>query len=117
MDSGELLRRLALNDEEVVRTAMTAGGSHRRATGTLDARTACLVRLAALLAVGAPAVACRPTAEAAQAIGASTDELVDVLLTLGPVIGAGALVAAAPRLALAIDVEIEDLDTAWHEDA
>lgn len=116
MDSEELLRRLALNDEQVVRTAMTAVRPGSRSSGALDDKTTALVRLAALLAVGAPTVACRATVEAARESGATPDDLVDVLLTVGPVVGAGSLVAAAPRLALAIDVEIEGLDSTWQED-
>jgi hypothetical protein len=38
-----------------------------------------------------------------------------VLRVVGPVLGAGRLVAAAPRLALAMDLEVEGLDTPWLE--
>jgi alkylhydroperoxidase/carboxymuconolactone decarboxylase family protein YurZ len=102
----ELLRRLALNDEKTVRSAIGADS----ATEALDSKTAALVRLAALLSVGAPTVSCRATVEAARANGASDEEIVGVLVAVGPAVGAARLVDAAPRLALAIDCDVEGLD-------
>jgi alkylhydroperoxidase/carboxymuconolactone decarboxylase family protein YurZ len=110
VENDELLRRLALNDEAAVRDAVTADG-----VGRLDARTAALVRLAALLATGAATSSCRVTVEAARAAGAGEDELVGVLVAIAPAVGQSRVVTAAPRLALAIDYEVEDLDTPWDE--
>ena len=44
--------------------------------------------------------------------GAEDDEIVDVLVTVAAVVGSARVVAAAPRLALAIgyDIEIEGWD-------
>ena len=101
----ELLRRLALNDENAVRAA-TGGPSD----DALDAKTTALVRLAALLSIGAPAISCRTTVETARAAGASEEEIVGVLVAIGPAVGAARLVDAAPRLALAADYHVEGLD-------
>jgi alkylhydroperoxidase/carboxymuconolactone decarboxylase family protein YurZ len=106
----ELLRRLALNDENTVRSAIGAGAAAQSAFAALDAKTAALVRLAALLAVGAATVSCRATVEVARATGASDEEIVGVLVAVGPAVGAARLVDAAPRLALAIDCDLEGLD-------
>jgi alkylhydroperoxidase/carboxymuconolactone decarboxylase family protein YurZ len=106
----EQLRRLSLNDDAAVRSAIGADPAHT----LLDARTLALVRLAALLSIGAPTASCRAAVEAAHAAGATDEELVDVLVAVAPVVGTARLVAAAPRLALAIDYDITVADEAWN---
>jgi len=101
----ELLRRLALNDEKAVHSAIADPPE-----AILDLKSGALVRLAALLAVGAGVVLCRTAVETARLAGASDEEIVGVLVAIGPVIGAARLVEAAPRLALAADYEVEGLD-------
>jgi 4-carboxymuconolactone decarboxylase len=110
MRTVELLRRLALNDSRTVAAAVGAGRAHESLSGALDPKTTALVRLAALLSVGAPTVSFRATAEEARASGATEEEIVDVLLAIGPAIGAARLVEASPRLALAIDYDVEEVE-------
>jgi 4-carboxymuconolactone decarboxylase len=110
----ELLRRLTLNDERTVGAAIGARPADEHLRGHLDAKTAALVRLAALLSVGAPTVSYRVTADDARSAGASDEEIVGVLLAIGPAIGAARLVEAAPRLALAIDLDVEDVENVDH---
>jgi alkylhydroperoxidase/carboxymuconolactone decarboxylase family protein YurZ len=50
--------------------------------------------------------------ERARAAGAGDDEIVAVLVAVAPVIGGARLVGAAPRLALAIDYDVEDVTEA-----
>src|SRR3954452_16177633 len=100
----ELLRRLALNDEAAVRSAIGAD------TDGLDAKTGALVRLAALLAIGAGTASCRSAVGRAYAAGATDEELVGVLVAVAPAVGAARLVAAAPCLALAIDYDVDEAD-------
>jgi 4-carboxymuconolactone decarboxylase len=113
VDAQELLRRLALNDENVLRSAVGADtrslGGHRE----LDAKTNALVQLAALLSVGAATASCRATVELARAAGATDAEIVGVLVAVAPAVGGARVVGAAPRLALAIDYDVEDVDEAW----
>ncbi|KQO97433.1 carboxymuconolactone decarboxylase family protein [Leifsonia sp. Leaf264] len=93
----ERLRRLAVND---------AG-----ATGeptALDAKTLALVRLAALIAVGAAEPSFGEHADAAVSAGATSDEIVDVLVGVGAVVGLPRVVAAAPLLGLALGYDVED---------
>jgi alkylhydroperoxidase/carboxymuconolactone decarboxylase family protein YurZ len=112
MQLDELLRRLALNDERAVGMATAAGhGAWREPS--LDVRTESLVRLGALLAIGATTASCRAEVDVARAAGATDEEIVGVLIAVGPAVGAARVVAAAPRLALAIDYDIEDADVAW----
>jgi 4-carboxymuconolactone decarboxylase len=108
MDVIELLRRLALNDEPTVRLVVGAGRAGTVAA--LDAKSAALVRLGALLSVGAATASCRVTVEVARATGATDQEIVAVLVAVAPVVGGARVVDAAPRLALAMDHDVEGLD-------
>jgi alkylhydroperoxidase/carboxymuconolactone decarboxylase family protein YurZ len=93
------LRRLALNDERYLRSALD-----------LDAKTQSLIRLGALLAIGAGTVSLRWTVELAAAAGASDDEIVGVLLAIAPAVGHARVVGVAPHLGLALgyDFDVED---------
>jgi len=106
----EQLRRLSLNDDCAVRAAM---GDDARAS-VLDAKTIALVRLAALLSIGATTASCRAAVDNAHAAGATDEELVGVLVAVAPAVGGARLVAAAPTLALAIDYDVTAADEAWN---
>ena len=102
----DLLRRLALNDERSVASALADG------EGGLDPKAHALVRLGALVSVGAAPASYRLTVERAYAAGATDEEIVGVLTAVGPAVGFARLVAAAPDLALAIGYDVEAaLDT------
>ena len=106
MDYVERLRRLAINDEHSaeldVYGADTGGGD-------LDAKTLALVRLAALVAVGGAVPSYCARADAAVGAGATVGELVDVLVGVVPVVGLPCVVAAAPKLALALGYDTDDV--------
>jgi 4-carboxymuconolactone decarboxylase len=101
------LRRLALNDEKVVAAVLAAGPAFSSAS-CLDRKSEALVRVGALLAVGASTASLRWTVELAQAAGATDEELLGVLIAIGPAVGLARVVAQAPRLALAMGYEIEE---------
>lgn len=107
--SEELLRRLALNDERVLGLVLTRqlgeGGA-----AELSAKVERLVRLAGLLAVGATTPSLREAVDQAAAAGATSSEIVGVLVALGPAIGLASLVASASRLATAIGYDLENGD-------
>jgi alkylhydroperoxidase/carboxymuconolactone decarboxylase family protein YurZ len=109
VDAEELLRRLALNDENVVRSAVGGDSPSLSGGSDLDAKTHALVRLAALLSIGAATSSCRVAVELARAGGATDAELVGVLVAVAPAVGGARVVSAAPRLGLAIDYDIEDV--------
>ena len=71
-----------------------------------------LIRLAALLAVGACTNSLRWAVELAAAAGADDDAIVGALLAGAAVAGSAQVVSSAPRLALALgfDVELDDWD-------
>ena len=68
----------------------------------LDRRTRVLVRLAALIAVGACTESLRWAVELASTTGADDDALAAVLVATGSATGSAQLVESAPRLALAL---------------
>jgi 4-carboxymuconolactone decarboxylase len=115
--SEELLRGLAAGDEVLLRSVLA-----KAPAGTwppplplaqaLPPATSALVHLAALLAVGGSTTSLRWAVELALRTGARDDEIVEVLVTAAAALGSARVVAAAPRLALAIgyDIEVEGWD-------
>ena len=103
----QLLRRLALNDEKLV-TSMLARESPLWPAPALDRKAEALVRVGALLSVGASTASLRWTVELAQSSGATDEEILGVLVAIGPSVGLARVVSEAPRLALAMGYEIED---------
>ena len=99
----ERLRRLATNDPRVISDELGASTD----AATIDARTLALVRLAALIAVGGSEPSFGEHADAALDAGASTTEIVDVLVGITPVVGLPRVVSAAPSLARALGVDVE----------
>lgn len=103
------LQHLALNQADFVEDAATA------ADGVwiepeLDPRTLALVRLAALVAIGGEVPSYGAEADAAVDAGATVAEVVDVLVSVLPVVGLPRVVAAAPRLAMALGYDADALE-------
>jgi alkylhydroperoxidase/carboxymuconolactone decarboxylase family protein YurZ len=105
MDYTEVLRRLAINDEQFAEECVRAG---RTDFVELDPRTLALVRVAALVAVGGAAPSYGVQADAALSAGATTAEIVEVLVGIVSVVGLPTVVAAAPSLAMALGCDLED---------
>jgi hypothetical protein len=103
----ELLRRLALNDERSVATVL-AGEPPAGDDDALSPKVEALVRLAGLLAVGGATTSLRSLVELTRGRGATEDEIVGVLVAIGPTIGLARLVTAAPRLAMAIGYDLDE---------
>jgi alkylhydroperoxidase/carboxymuconolactone decarboxylase family protein YurZ len=95
----EMLRRLCLSDEAVVREVMEGS---RTTTELLDEKAVVLTRLAGLIATGSSAASFGWAVDTAQAAGAQPDEIIDVLVTVAPMIGAAKLAAAASDVAAAL---------------
>jgi alkylhydroperoxidase/carboxymuconolactone decarboxylase family protein YurZ len=96
------LRRVAINEAGAADDAIGDPTS-------IDPKTLALCRLAALVAVGAAAPSFGEQADEALSAGASADEIVDVLIGVSSVVGLPRVVAAAPKLALALGFDVEDL--------
>lgn len=101
----ELLRRLALNDEAVVASALQTGLADVGVSG-LDAKTHALVRLGGLIALGSSPSSYEWSVSAALAAGASDEEIAGVLVALAAVVGAARVSSAAVQVATALGCEV-----------
>ena len=102
----EILRKLAIIDEGFAEDQAGLGlglpGSR-----CLDPKTAALVRVGALVAIGSPGVCLEWSTTAALAAGATEDEITDVLLAIAPVAGLGRVTGAVPGIAAALGYDVE----------
>jgi 4-carboxymuconolactone decarboxylase len=102
----EAFRRLTIGDCSMV--GATVGDETGRAgLGRLDGRTEALVRIAALIAVDAPAASYRSAVEAALAVDARIEDFLATLMALADTVGTARVVSAAPRIALAAGYDVE----------
>jgi alkylhydroperoxidase/carboxymuconolactone decarboxylase family protein YurZ len=100
----ETLRRLAIFDERLVPAGLAGDPV---GPSVLDARTVALLQVAVSVAIGSSAVCLQWGAARALAVGATKDEITDVLLAIVPVAGLGRVVSAAPGVAAALEYDIE----------
>jgi 4-carboxymuconolactone decarboxylase len=102
----EILRRLAIIDEGFAEdlAGIRLGPPASR---LLDPKTAALVQVGALVAIGSPAVCLEWSTTRALAAGATEDEITDVLLTIAPVTGLGRLTGAVPGVAAGLGYDVE----------
>jgi len=105
LDYTERLRRLAINDPRLAGDSVGGAGVIFE---ELDPKILALVRLAALVAVGGAVPSYGAQADAAFDAGATAAEIVDVLVGVTPVVGLPCVVAAAPKLALALGYDTND---------
>ena len=107
----ETLRRLALHDEGCIESVLAMHLKHDEAAG-LDPKTHALVRVGALVALGAGPVSYHWAVETALAAGATTDDIVGTLVAVAPISGLARVVSATPEVALALGY---DIDQAFEE--
>jgi 4-carboxymuconolactone decarboxylase len=102
----EILRRLAIVDERFIgdQAGLALGPA---GVPALDLKTAALLRVGALAAIGAPEVCLEWSSSHALAAGATEDEITSVLLVIGPVIGLGRITGAALGVSGAFGYDIE----------
>jgi alkylhydroperoxidase/carboxymuconolactone decarboxylase family protein YurZ len=86
-----------------VLVAMTAASLERT---TLDPQTLMLVRLAALVAAGAPPLSYALNLRVAGEVGVSTEQVESVLAAVAPVVGGPRVVAAAGNILRAVGIAI-----------
>lgn len=96
MDAVERLRRLCVDDQ------VAGAGEGPDWSDALDEHTVALVRIAALTANNAPAASMRSAVDDAVAAGVTLHEIVGVLEGLISDVGLPRVVAAAPRVAVAL---------------
>jgi alkylhydroperoxidase/carboxymuconolactone decarboxylase family protein YurZ len=106
VDYTERLRRLAIGEAGPPDVGVDRVGND---PGGLDAKSLALVRLGALVAVGGAGPSYGAQADAAVDAGATAAEIVDVLVGVIPVVGLPCVVAATPKLALALGHDLNDV--------
>jgi alkylhydroperoxidase/carboxymuconolactone decarboxylase family protein YurZ len=111
LDYTDRLRCLAIN-LAINDTRCVEGVGGEVESRELDAKSLALVRLAALIAVGGAVASYGAHADAAVSAGATATEIVDTLIGVVPVVGMPRVVAAAPKLALALGFDVEAFDDA-----
>jgi 4-carboxymuconolactone decarboxylase len=109
--SEEQFRRLALHDEAFIESVMAMSLKGDGGCG-LDPKTCALVRLGALLALGAAPVSYHWNVGAALDAGATPEEVLGTLVAVAPISGIARVVLATPEVALSIGY---DLDAAFEE--
>ena len=105
----DLLRRLALNDEQSMRALMSAEGGDSPEP-ELGARVAALLRIAALIATDSAASSFQWAVSTARAAGDDDDDIVAALCAIAPIVGSARVALAAPLLAAALGYELDALD-------
>jgi len=101
----DLLIRLAIRDGAVIDPLLV--DDHRNvAVSQLDAKTHALARVAALVAIDAATPSYLDPVDDAREAGATDDEIVGTLVALLPIVGAPRIVSAAPKLGLALGLDV-----------
>ena len=84
--------------------------------GDLDPKTSALVRLAALVAVGAALARYQELVCAAVELGATEQEVIDTMIAVASTVGMACLVSASPRVALGLGYDVEAAFEDLHPD-
>jgi len=111
----ESLRRLALHDEQCIQSLLGIALSDHKTAG-LDPKAHALVRLAALIALGASYVSYGWAVDAALGAGATADEIVGTLIAVAPITGLARVVAATPAVARSVGYDIDQAFEALDSD-
>lgn len=87
------------------------------AASSLDAETLMLVRIAALVAVDAPAISYLMNLEAASELGIDGDRVRGVLAAIAPIVGTSRVASATGKIvkALAVEIEIAEVEAESEE--
>jgi 4-carboxymuconolactone decarboxylase len=98
------LSRLTIADEAFIESLLP--GAANLAASALDPKSHALVRLAAMIAADAAPASYLCPVESAQASGATDEELVGCLVAVISVVGPARVVAAAPKVGLALGYDV-----------
>lgn len=104
-ETADTLRGMAVGEPSVLEGLLGSRVENLDDSG-LDARTYGLVRIAALIALDAPPASVVAEVACALAAGAAPEEMLGVLVAVGPQVGMPKVVAAAPELMLALGLTV-----------
>ena len=104
-DHEDLLIRLAIRDRAAI-DPLIVDHARNAAVSHLDAKTHALARVAALIAIDAATPSSLDPVDDARVAGATDDEIVGTLVALLAIVGAPRIVSAAPKLGLALGMDV-----------
>jgi alkylhydroperoxidase/carboxymuconolactone decarboxylase family protein YurZ len=102
----ETLRRLVLHDGGCIQSMLGIYLNDDHPTW-LEPKTQALIRLGALVAMGAAPVSYHWAAEAALNAGATAEDVVGALIAVAPISGLARVISATPEVALAIGYDLD----------
>jgi 4-carboxymuconolactone decarboxylase len=114
-DHKERLRRLALHDDDLIRSILAIDLGEVEGSG-LALKSSALVRLGALVASDARCICYQRDIQWALAAGVTADEIVGALMAVAPITGVARVIAAAPEFALALGYDLDAAFEAWNRD-
>ncbi len=103
-DEATLLRKVALGETRLLNHLLSDDDLGGR---VLDQRDVSLIRVAALIALGANTRSYQREVDAALSSGALPSAVVDVLVRVASVVGSSHTIEAAPKLALALGFDLD----------
>ena len=101
MEDDERLSRLSVND------AVLLSSTESEQQTAVYTKQLCLARLSALVASSAPGPSLRSEVDAAVSAGATSTDILSTLAAILPVVGRPRIVAAAPKIALALGYDLD----------
>jgi alkylhydroperoxidase/carboxymuconolactone decarboxylase family protein YurZ len=102
----QTLRDISAGKADFLDRAVGLREADREASG-LDERTFALVKIAALIALDAPPASYAWQMGNALAVGVTPDDILGVLVAVAPQVGGPKVIAAAPEIMVALDLDIE----------
>jgi alkylhydroperoxidase/carboxymuconolactone decarboxylase family protein YurZ len=102
----ERLRRLTISDGTYLERVLCPGLASAESIG-LDGRARALARIGALVALDGPDTTFHAEVASALANGATADDIVDVLIATGSLVGSAHVASAAPRVARALGYDVD----------
>ena len=92
----ELLRRLALNDQNTLSDVIS--GSDPRLAALLDDKTRALVKLAGVITIGPEETSLQAAVDQARGSGARDEEILGTVISIAPMVGQTVISSALPLL-------------------
>jgi len=105
----EALRGLATHDGEFIQQLLNMQLDNIQNSG-LDPRTHAMTRLGALIALDAPPASFAWQISIGMQSGLTPDDVVGAMIAVAPSVGMAKIVAAAPEIAFALQLNLEDED-------
>ena len=101
-----ILTKLAIRDDAFIQGILAARDEASISLSELDPKAHALARVAALVALDAPTPSYMWAVELAREAGLTDREIVGALVAVLPAVGATRVVAAAPKLGLALGYDV-----------